>query len=714
MLATLKQWLSKESRVLFTTFSVAGIVLVLRFLGLLQASELAFLDLFFRLRPLEPPDDRVTIVGITEGDLQQFGHPISDEYLSLLLEKLNDYQPLAIGLDIYRDLPKEPGSEQLTRTFQTIPNIIGIEKLETNGSGVRPSPILKSLNQVGFNNVVNDADGQVRRVLLYFHDDENKFYESFALKLALIYLEKSKITPEKSTENPAYLQLNQAVFRLLKPDDGSYIKVDNKGYQFLANLRGPAGTFKEVSMSQVLAGEVDTNLIENKIVLIGSTAESLKDFQLTSYSYHLLKPPERMTGVELQAHFISQIISAAVNGRKLIQVWPDPLEWLWILCGSWLGSLISWKLQSPRDSIATILLVSIGLIGVCFVTFIAVGLWIPVFPPLLSLVGSSIAIIGYFAHLQEEFKRSKEFLQTVINTIPDPIFVKDIQHRRIVLNRAYCEFIGYPLNLLMTKTDYDLFPQNEADIFWEQDEQVFTTGQQSENEEKFTDSQGQTHLIATKRTLHKDAAGNLFLVGVIRDITERKMMEEQLKHIAAELERSNAELRLSEDLLRYQAHHDTLTGLPNRKLFQERLSQSLEWAINNQKSVGLLFLDLDGFKTINDTLGHNIGDLLLKGVAERLRGCLRGSDTVSRLGGDEFTVILPGIPGKTDAARVAEKIRDTISPMFEIEGHRLIVTTSTGISIYPEDAQDMETLIKNADVAMYRAKELGKNRYEFI
>ena len=193
---------------------------------------------------------------------------------------------------------------------------------------------------------------------------------------------------------------------------------------------------------------------------------------------------------------------------------------------------------------------------------------------------------------------------------------------------------------------------------------------------------------------------------MIRDITERKLLEDNLKQIAAELKRSNAELRVS-------AEHDPLTGLPNRILFQERLTQSLEWANRQNRMVALLFLDLNDFKHVNDTLGHQIGDLLLKTIGDRLKGCLRGSDTVSRLGGDEFTVILPGIPSKSDVARVSQKILDTIIQDMVLEGQKVLITTSIGISLYPTDAQDMETLIKLADTAMYRAKGTGKNLYEF-
>jgi len=194
-------------------------------------------------------------------------------------------------------------------------------------------------------------------------------------------------------------------------------------------------------------------------------------------------------------------------------------------------------------------------------------------------------------------------------------------------------------------------------------------------------------------------------------MTERKRMEEDLKRTAEELIRSNTELKISEDRLRYLAYHDQLTGLPNRKHFHESIIQSIEWAASNKQLVALLFLDLDGFKEVNDTRGHDMGDLLLKVVAKRLTGCLRGSDTVSRLGGDEFTVILPGIPKPEDAAIVAEKIVRTLAKGFILEGHTIYITVSIGISIYPLDGENMDALMKNADSAMYRAKQLGRNQF---
>ena len=637
--------------------------------------------------------------------------PIPDKVMSQLLYKLNTYQPRAIGLDIYRDLPVEPGHEEFIKASETIPNLIGIEKLEDKTSlAVAPPLILSQRKQVGFNNVVVDADGKVRRNLLYWQvKDEAR--KSFALQLALSYLKVEGITPQKAHSNSPYLQLGSGVFRSFKANDGGYVRANTKGYQVLANFRHPI-QFRTVSLVDVLTDRVKPNWVRSHIVLIGSTAPSLKDFFYTSYSNKLIGEVEPITGVALQASFVSQILSTALDGRPVINTWWEPVEWLWIFVWSSLGATLIWRVRSRFRASAALLLASVSLSGICYLVFLA-GWWLPLVPGLLGLLGSAALITSHIAHLQEELKRSKDFLQTIINTIPDPVFVKDKEHRWIILNEAYCKFIGYPLETLMEKVDYDIFPRYQADAFWIEDELIFQTGEAQETEEELTDAFGTTHLIATKKSLHKDVAGNLFLVGVIRDITQRKRTEQELRRAAAELTRSNTELRLSEDRLRYLAYHDPLTGLSNRKQFYERLSQSLSWARSNNQLVALMFLDLDGFKQVNDTLGHDTGDQLLKVVAHRLTNSLRSSDIVSRLGGDEFTVILPGIPQAEYAAKVAGKILETLSEVFVLEGQDVFVTVSIGISIYPLDGEVDDILIKKADAAMYRAKKLGRNQHKF-
>ncbi|NES01867.1 MAG: CHASE2 domain-containing protein [Okeania sp. SIO2F4] len=709
ILKTIKHWLLENSRVLITASTSAGIVILFRSLGLLQTWEWALYDNFFRLRPTEPLDPRIVIVGITEADIQKYGYPINDQLLAELLQKLHSLQPRAIGLDIYRDLPQEPGHQKLVTALENIPNIIGIEKIGTdNNLGIKAPSILEQKQQIGFNNFVIDADGKIRRGLLYMHLENGNFRTSFPLKLALNYLKVEGIKP-KPANKPSYLQLGQAVFYRFKINDGAYIRADAGGYQFLANPR-KKGRFHRFTMNDLLSGNISPKLFKDRIILIGYTAISVKDLHIYSYSTRLFSAPQKISGVELQANFLSQILSSALDGRANIKVLPEPVEWLLIIVFSWIGANLSWELLLPRKSILITLFIGISITGIFYVSFIYGGWWLPVIPPILALTGSASMIMFHLAHLREELQKSTEFLQSVINAIPDPIFVKDKYHRRIVLNEAYGKFIGYPIDNLLIKTDYELFPPNEANVFWQQDELVFQTHQEQENEEYFTDAQGISHIIATKRTLHQDAAGNLFLVGVIRDITERKKMEENLKEAAARLELDNAQLKQLGDSLHHQANHDPLTGLPNRKQFYECLSQAIEWANLNDKMVGLLFLDLNGFKAVNDTLGHAIGDLLLKEVAKRLQGCLRGSDTVSRLGGDEFTVILPGIPGKLGASRVAEKICHTINQPFKLENNTLSVGTSIGISLYPLDAEEIDQLINHADSAMYEDKKKHKKQ----
>ncbi len=181
-------------------------------------------------------------------------------------------------------------------------------------------------------------------------------------------------------------------------------------------------------------------------------------------------------------------------------------------------------------------------------------------------------------------------------------------------------------------------------------------------------------------------------VGLFNDITAQKENEERI---------------------RYQAYHDALTGLPNRLLFNDRLLLALAQARRLDEQVAIMFIDLDRFKNINDSLGHSVGDQLLQGMAKRLEQCTRDEDTVARMGGDEFTVMLPRIKHLSDVDQVARKALEGLSQPLRVEGHELVVTASIGISLYPGDGEQAEVLMKNADSAMYRAKDQGKNKYQF-
>ncbi|GAB7389210.1 hypothetical protein BSNK01_30480 [Bacillaceae bacterium] len=189
--------------------------------------------------------------------------------------------------------------------------------------------------------------------------------------------------------------------------------------------------------------------------------------------------------------------------------------------------------------------------------------------------------------------------------------------------------------------------------------------------------------------------------------------KDELGLLAEGINRMSASLEKYTRQMKRQAYYDHLTDLPNRRLFNKKLSRLLEEVRENGQTLAVMFIDLDRFKLINDVFGHAVGDQLLKLVAERLKFCLRYEDIISRIGGDEFTVVLPGMTQQT-AEPVAQRILDVLTQPFMIEGHELFVTPSIGISLYPEDGDDADTLIRNADTAMYRAKDQGKNNYQFF
>lgn len=276
----------------------------------------------------------------------------------------------------------------------------------------------------------------------------------------------------------------------------------------------------------------------------------------------------------------------------------------------------------------------------------------------------------------------------------EAIMIADKNQRIISLNHAFIEMTGYSEQELVGNTPHiysaDLHDSAFYDDVWNQINAV--DHWQGEIWDKRRD--GSIYPAWVSITAFRDANNNVSnYMSIISDITQRKKSEEYTRHLA---------------------EHDFLTDLPNRVLLLDRLGQALAAANRNGTQLAILFLDLDRFKNINDTLGHHIGDKLLQAVAMRLKKCVRGIDTVSRQGGDEFVVMLADIGGVEQAATIAEYIMNALSEPYKIEGNECIITTSIGISTYPNDGEDMDTLIKNADIAMYHAKENGRSSYQFF
>jgi len=390
---------------------VAGGILVLRFLGLLQMLEWAALDQFFRLRPQAAIEDRIVLVSVDEATIRQVGQwPIPDAALATVLDHIRQQAPRVIGLDLYRDLPVEPGHAALVEIFRSTPNLIGVEKAigSADGPEVNASPILKAQQQVAASDLVIDADGKVRRGLLALTTPAGESMMGLATALVLRYLEPEGISLTVLDPDRERYQLGKAVITPFRANDGGYVRADDGGYQILINFRGRADRFRRVSMADILKGQVPPDWARDRLILIGTTAESLKDVVFTPYSSHLSQFPEPMPGVVLHANIASQLLSAALEGQSLLRVWLPLGEGLWVVAWASVGAMLGWQLRSqtlarPYPSSYGILLgLVLGTLILAGTTYFAFlqGWWIPLVPPLLALGGGTVVMTGYVASLE--------------------------------------------------------------------------------------------------------------------------------------------------------------------------------------------------------------------------------------------------------------------------------------------------------------------------
>lgn len=283
--------------------------------------------------------------------------------------------------------------------------------------------------------------------------------------------------------------------------------------------------------------------------------------------------------------------------------------------------------------------------------------------------------------------------RTVFETSSEAIMVTDGQNHIVAVNAAFSDVTGYTRGEVLGLDPRFMNSGRHDEGFFQGLWKSLTENGRWSGEIWNRRKNGEIYPEWMSVSAVKDRLGKVtHYVTIFTDITERKEAEERVRHLA---------------------HYDALTDLPNRTLFYDRLSQALIQAQRDNTLAAVMFIDLDRFKNINDTLGHSVGDLLLQGVAERLIQCMRQGDSVSRQGGDEFVVLLPAIGQAEDAAVVAQKILESIGKPFFLDEHELHVTCSIGISFYPNDGDNSETLMKNADTAMYRAKEAGRGNYQF-
>lgn len=284
-------------------------------------------------------------------------------------------------------------------------------------------------------------------------------------------------------------------------------------------------------------------------------------------------------------------------------------------------------------------------------------------------------------------------LRSLVHAIPDLIWLKSPEGVYLACNPTFERFVGASEADIVGKTDYDFVAKEQADAFLEFDKRAVAAGKFLSYEEQLVfASDGSRVMVETIKTPMYDLEGKLSgILGIARDITHRKEAEQHIQQLA---------------------HFDVLTGLPNRTLLNDRIAQAISMAQRSGAMLAMMLLDLDHFKKVNDGLGHRIGDELLVEIAKRLRSTLREEDTVSRLGGDEFILLLPDTDAD-GAGHVAAKLLEGVAQRYQIERHELVVTLSIGIAMYPDDGEDFDTLYRCADVAMYRSKQEGRNNFHF-
>ena len=298
-------------------------------------------------------------------------------------------------------------------------------------------------------------------------------------------------------------------------------------------------------------------------------------------------------------------------------------------------------------------------------------------------------------NLEQERDRNYAFLRQIIDHIPTQITVKDTRDRRYVLaNRVAETHFGLPCEQIVGKTALDLFPKEAADIIAADDEKALgcPDGLLLDIGPWRTPVGGQRFITSRRIGIPDQTGETRYLINVVDDVTDRRRADEKIAHLA---------------------HYDALTDLPNRVLFREQIERELQ-RTHRGEQFALLYIDVDEFKGINDSLGHHVGDELLKAVATRIKGCIGESDLIARLGGDEFAVIQTGVSNVHDVVEFVSRIHEAIRQPYLCLGHQLSTDASIGIALAPQDGTDLDQLIKNADLAMYGAKAGGRRTYRFF
>lgn len=378
------------------TFSVAFGVIGLRENSAFKQIELWNYDSLTRYQLNEPQDRRVVVVEISEADIQRFRWPFSDRLFAKLINQISVARPAAIGIDKYLDQPVIEGRSELVSAIKNAGNVVNAKFVAVveGRSGVDPASDLEKISTHGFVNLYTDKGAIVRRSAVVGDSG------SFAFEIANIYL--NKIHNKQIEFNPTAIQFTagKQIIPRLTPNYGAYRKEDDSGYQMMIRYRAKPRGFQHIKASDVIDGKISSDQLRDRVVLIGVTAESLKD----SFPTPVTSDGEVMYGVEIHANIVSQLISATLDDRRFIQVWSNDLENIWIVIWVLIGGGIATFIPNAFKNIGLLSLLATAIVGVSYYAF-SQALWLPLFPALLGLISANMLIMAYQLAIQQSERK---------------------------------------------------------------------------------------------------------------------------------------------------------------------------------------------------------------------------------------------------------------------------------------------------------------------
>ena len=403
------------------------LVIGLRSAGFLQFVELATYDAYLRVKERRSvAEPRVVLVQTVEEDIQKLKEwPLSDRRMAQALSKIVAANPRAVGVDLYRDIPVPPGTDELNALLRRDKRVVVIEKFGKDGSKqVAGPPALRGTEQIGFSDITPDDDGVVRRGLLFL-DDGKTSSVSLALRLALLYLAEQGIVPQPDALDPSHMRLGKVTLRPFEQNDGAYVAADAAGYQYLLDYRGGAERFRTYSLSDLLEGRIDPSAMQGRVVIFGVNADSVKDEFLTPFD-RFTRRGQATAGIAVHGYEVSQLIRAALEGDAPVRFLSDLWESAWILLWGLAAALVGRVARTTAPFTLSIAAGLLVLIGVTLLAFLK-HWWLAVAPVAMAWIGSAGLVTAF---LSGQERQEKRFLMDLFSRCVSPAIAEEMWKQR--------------------------------------------------------------------------------------------------------------------------------------------------------------------------------------------------------------------------------------------------------------------------------------------